>query len=61
MFFPFTLDDWDDYTNRVRRTLPGVDVRGAHETGHIDNVILEAGCVFAGGGTLSGYSKRFTA
>jgi dipeptidase E len=50
VFLPFALGDWDAYTNRVRRALPGVDVRGAHDVGHIDEVILDAGCVFAGGG-----------
>jgi dipeptidase E len=50
LFIPFALDDWDGYTARIRRALPDLDVRGAHESGYFDEAILDAFCVFVGGG-----------
>jgi dipeptidase E len=50
VFVPFALDSWDDYTEQVRRSLPDVDVVGAHEEGLADQTILDAEVVFVGGG-----------
>lgn len=50
VFVPFALDDWNGYTEQVRRSLPGVEILGAHEAGLADETVLGADVVFVGGG-----------
>lgn len=50
VFLPFALEDWDGYTALIQRALDGIEVLGAHQLPCVDESILEATCVFAGGG-----------
>jgi dipeptidase E len=49
-FIPYALADWDEYTAQAQAALPDLEIVGAHEGPHSDELTLEADCVFVGGG-----------
>jgi dipeptidase E len=49
VFVPFALADWDDYTDKVRDALSGVEVVGIHQL-RDQGEVLRSACIFVGGG-----------
>lgn len=50
VFVPFAFDAWEAYTTSVRAALSDLEVVGAHEGGDPARAILDASCLFVGGG-----------